>query len=212
MGFDTAGFVSADQAKRFRAAGYKFVMRYVERSQRVYDEPTPTIGDWFYPLSKKEFAWLLDADLMVGVVQRAKFRGKPYLNRQYGKDIGYAAMWCCKELGVPQGATVYVDAEWTDGPSDSQVMQFLRAWHETGPDAKMRTGTYEGYEGLTGAQWYSIPYCRSYWRSALRYLGDPQPRSWSMYQTTQQAVFGIGIDVDLITYDNKGNRPYLVAA
>jgi hypothetical protein len=44
----------------------------------------------------------------------------------------------------------------------------------------------------------------------MKYLQSPQPRGYAMFQTVQTDVHGIDTDLNVVTYDNKGDRPWFV--
>jgi hypothetical protein len=209
VGFDASTYIRPETAAKFKRAGYRFVVRYLRRDQHVNEKPDTS---WPISLSVQELTELLDAGLYVGLVQFARFHGKNYLSAEHGKQVGHNAAWNAKHLGVPEGATLFYDAEWTDSPPDDLVMAELRAWAKAVSDAGYRAGVYVGYEGLSGSQWYSLPYVRAYWASAMKHIQEPLPRGWSCFQGWEQkSVFGQVIDSDFCRYDNKGARPYFVA-
>jgi hypothetical protein len=159
---------------------------------------------------------------LVSPVQFARFHGRNYLNASSGAQIGYAAAWNCEKLGLPEGTTVWVDAEWTDNPGDAAVLSYLRAWGKAVAEAGYRPGVYVGYDGLTGSQWYGLPYFRAYWASAMRYIGYPEPRGFCMYQGLEHSaananrgrapIYGVSLDQDFARYDQRGERAWMVSA
>jgi len=218
IGFDASTYVDPTAAAQFVAAGYEFVVRYIRRDQHVNLEPA---SGWPVSLSTRELEQLLDAGLCVSLVQFARFHGKNYLGARHGAQMGHNAAWNARNLGAPEGTTIWYDAEWTDNPSDRAIMDELRAWAKAVSDGGYRAGVYVGYDGLSGAQWYSLPYVRAYWRSAIKTVRNPQPRGWSMYQGLEHCkakahrgrppVFGQAIDTDFAVYDDKGARPYMIS-
>lgn len=218
-GFDASTYVTPAAAADFVRAGYQFAVRYIRRDQHVNDKPD---SGWPVSLSRQELHELHDAGLAVSVVQFASFSGRRYLSGSAGNTFGYAAAFNARELGIPDGCTLWVDAEWTDAPGDAAVMSYLTAWGKAVAEAGYRPGCYVGYDGLTGDQWYSLPYYRAYWRSAIKYARVPYPRGWSMVQGLEHSrskasrgrpsVFGTAIDTDHVLYDDRGDRPWFVTA
>jgi hypothetical protein len=210
-GFDCSVYCGPEAAAAMKAHGYRYIARYVRRDKHVNDGPDP---DWPVSLSRQELRELLEAELLVSPVQFARFHGRNYLSADSGAAIGEAAAWNCQQLGLPEGTTVWVDAEWTDGPDPDLVLAYLRAWAEPVAAAGYRPGVYVGWEGLTGAQWYGLPKFQAYWRAGMRYLSAPLPRSYCMFQSPElkgdDAVLGLDVDTDFVTYDEKKARPYMV--
>jgi hypothetical protein len=208
IGFDTPTALNEELCEKFIQSGCKFVIRYVTRWKSYHEDPTPDIGDWFYGLSKSELETILRSGLKVGIVQA--MRMSTTLTYQNGTTVGLAALRNCERLGIPEGATVFCDAEF-DRADSQKVISYLKGWQEP-VRSKYRPGLYVGYDGLTGEQLYSLPGFACYWRAGMRYVKDPQPRGYAMWQTGQQDVYGIDVDFDYMRYDEKGDRPYFVSA
>jgi len=227
---DASTAINLETAKRFKAAGVSTVMRYIRRDKYVMEKPD---GHWPESLSKLELSWLLAAGLDVGLFQFARFNGANYLSKTAGESIGEAAAWNVKALGIPNGMTCFVDAEWYDAPTsrvkrywyNRRVLAYLRAWGRSYHAGGGRPGCYEAYDGLSGRQWYGLPKYRSYYCSAMkgpRMLGDPQPRGFCAWQGLEHSggkasrgrppVFGTAIDTGQSHYDRKGDRFYVVTA
>ena len=227
---DMSTHVDLGTAKLFKASGVSIVMRYVRRDKRVLDKPD---GDWPESLSKLELDWLLEAGLEVGLFQFARFHGGNYLSATSGAAVGEAAAWNVAALGIPEGMTTFVDAEWTDAPEsrvkrywyNRRVKAYLRAWGKRYAAGGGSPGCYEAYEGLSGRQWYKLPPFRHYYCSAMkapRMIGDPQPRGFCAWQGLEHSrskagrgrppVFGQAIDTGQSHYDRKGDRFYVVTA
>lgn len=206
-GFDTAVPLTADLCKAFLDSGYKFVIRYTPHwADCVHDNPKPDYRGWFYGLSRSERDIILESGLALGLVQMM-FQGVR-LDYQTGKDQGANLVANARALDLPEGLTLWCDGEYRPA-SDRHVRAFLNGFGK--PLAKAdHPGLYWGKEGLTNEQLYGLPYFRSYWRAGMKYLVDPQPRSYCMYQTPDQLVHGIDVDLNLMTYDSKGDRPWFV--
>jgi hypothetical protein len=219
LGFDASTYIPPDAVAKFVAAGYRYRIGYLRRDQHVNDDPDPY---WPVSLSRRELREHLGGGLLVGFVQFARFGGRSYLSRSSGLQYGHAAAVNARNLGVPQGAHLFVDAEWTDNPGQQAVLAYLRAWCEAVCDAGYRAGIYVGWEGLSGPQWYSVPHANCYWRSAMMHMRNPQPRGWGLYQGWEHSpgnadrgrppVFGQGIDPGYACYDDLGDRAWLVSA
>ncbi len=219
LGFDASTYIPPPAVSEFVAAGYQFRLGYLRRDQHVNERPDT---GWPISFSRQELAEHLAGGLLVGLVQFASFRGRSYLSTSSGLKYGHNAAFNARLLGAPEGTTLFCDAEWTDDPGVAAVMDYLRAWCRAVCEAGYRAGIYEGWEGLTGAQWYSIPHATAYWRSAMKHMADPTPRGWCMYQGWEHSkahsdrgrppVFGQAIDPDFAVYDNRGDRAWLIAA
>lgn len=215
-GFDASTYVTPDQAARLvkpqpdDGEPYRFAVRYLRRDQYVYERPDTS---WPVSLSKQELGELLSAGLAVGLVQFGRFHGRRYLSAARGASHGFNAVWNASRLGVPEGVTLYTDAEWTDSPPDSLVLDYLRAWGQAVAEAGYRPGCYIAYDGLTRQQWYGLPYYRTYWASAMHaaLLTPPLPRGYSLYQHTQRTDCGVVLDPCYSVADLRGDRPWVVA-
>jgi hypothetical protein len=132
------------------------------------------------------------------------------LTRRNGSIVGLNALDNCKQLGIPEGTTVFCDAEFNDAP-DAYVIDYLKGWQEA-VKTYYRPGLYVGYDGLSGGQLWALPGFACYWRAGMKYLAAPDNRGYSMFQTTQVDVHGIDTDLNVMTYDNKRDRPWFVRA
>ena len=97
------------------------------RWQKANDKPTPDISNWFYSLSKSEIEIILNSGMNLSIVQA--FGGRPKSHKN-GYDKGYTATHNCKKLGIPEGTTIWCDAEWHYKPSppDKEVIEYLNGW------------------------------------------------------------------------------------
>ncbi len=208
VGFDTPAALDRDLCQKFLGSGYKFVIRYVTRWKSCHEDPEPDIGEWFYGLSRSELRAILASGLRLGIVQAMKLSTE--LTYQNGSSVGLNALHNCEQLGIPEGATVFCDAEFNEAP-DAHVMAYLKGWQEA-VRRKYRPGLYVGYEGLSGNQLYSLPGYACYWQAGMKYVKVPSRRGYAMYQTVQQDVHGIDVDLNLMRYDEKGDRPWFTRA
>lgn len=218
-GFDASTYIPPEAVAKFVYAGYQFRVGYLRRDQHVNDDPDTS---WPVSMSKRELREHLNEGLLVSLVQFFAGRGRSYLSRSNGLQYGHAAAVNARALGAPEGTTLWCDAEWVDNPGTTAVMDYLRNWTRAVCEAGYRAGIYVGWEGLSGGQWYSIPHASAYWRSAMRFMAEPHPRGWSMIQGLEHSdakadrgrppVFGCAVDLDFCTYDNRGDRPWMIAA
>ncbi len=217
-GLDTASYVDRSTASVFYMSGYRFVMRYLRRDRHVNERPDLTGG--VVSLSHRELEGLIEVGFAVGLVQFAKFHGKNYLCTAYGERIGEAAASNAIQLGAPKGTTVFCDAEWTDGPTSHQIDAFLRAWQVPVRAAGLRAGLYVGAGAVdisgraapTPKALAMLPGYRSYWRACSPHIPDLPARGYALWQCLPEKVHGIEIDQDCCHDDNRGARPYLMAA
>jgi hypothetical protein len=208
-GFDCDTPVSAAHAAKFVAAGYRFVVRYVNRlSGPITGELTPL-----------ELATLLRAGLAVMVVQHVANPGW-HPTGLLGKIYGTNAARETFDAGVTQGATVWCDLEEVSRNSSiDEIIDYCNAWYDAVRAGGFEPGLYVGYGcGLTGWQLYQRLKFKRYW-SAYNLNGDNYPavRGVQMRQfaaTSSDRVPGIPFefDVNLIAQDAKGDSPVLLLA
>lgn len=221
--YDTPSKLKPLACQLLRRAGCVGVVRYVARWLTDPDSERPAYQNWFYVLSRREVGIILASGLELSVVQAAKTTGKPYLNYGYGLDLGRKAAGNCLRLGLPPGITVWWDAEWTDGPSVSQVLACGTGWAQAVAAAGYRPGVYVGYDGVSGPQWYTLARVYHYWGSAMQ-VQSPQPslarhkghnqRGWQLRQGLEQRLpvpgypGGLDVDPNLASSDDRGERFY----
>lgn len=232
IGYDASTYVTPSQAAHLADAGYEIRFGYLRRDRYVNERPDLSEGPLTWPvsMSRVELREHLDVGFVFSPVQFARFNGLAYLSDVSGHEIGGAAAWNAKSLELPKGATVWCDAEWTDCPDTwwakrrylARVIAYLRAWGEAVYSAGYRPGAYIGFQGLSAAQWYALPYFQAYWLSAMRYVKAPEKRGCCCYQGWEHSrskakygrppVYGVSLDTDFARYDMKGDRFYCVAA
>ena len=206
LGFDVNQVVGAEDARRFRAAGYDFALRYVRRT-------VPHSFD----LSKVETLSLLDAGLAVMPVQHVAPPGwlpSASLGLAYGETAGAEAT----AAGIPAGVNLWCDLEGVQtGCPPSAVIDYLNEWHEAAERAGFLPGLYIGDQcGLSGAELYKELRFRYYWM-AYNANSDvvPAVRGACMrqhpYPRSDLRVPGIAFeyDEDVIRADALGNSPVL---
>ncbi len=228
LGVDTPWTISPALAEWLYRHGYRYALRYIDR---VY--PGRGGPDWLDYLSRSELSGLIGAGLGVGVVQRAKFRGRGYLSDQYGRDMGRAAALCALRLAIPTGVTVWCDAEWTDEPSREQITDYLNGWSDAVKSEGYRPGLYVGSgcaPPLSAGDLYQLPRYKSYWQSVSRVqnvatrgfclvqsweyvLMGSTAKEWSMVPKTEENKRrGSRFDVNMSRIDNNGGRWYWAGA
>ena len=194
-GFDTAGVVSAGEAKEFAQAGYAFCLRYLSLGN--VQKP----GD----LSYNEANAILDAGLALGAVQHVLNAGW-IPTKELGTRYGTNAANNAKSIGLPQGMNLWLDLEGVKtGTQAPQTIAYCNAWYDAVLQAGFVPGIYVGAGcGLTGNQLYFKLKFQHYWKSMSR-VPDIPNRGYQMVQGfVKNKVFGVGIDSDVTKTDLKG--------
>ena len=214
IGFDTSVYVNPKYHKLLRNAGYSFAVRYIWRTKAV--NSTPNSG-WPCALSKQELTELLDSGFGVSIVQFAN-NSSFIPTKSDGTSVGEAAAYNALGLGIPVGATLWCDAEWSSTTPDSKaVLDYLNAWAEPVIAVGYEAGLYVGpNQGLTGDQLYGcLNKFNHYWKCAsiVPWVSN---RGFQMFQGAQTTLFktdsdqGLLVDQDIVCYDNKNERFKLV--
>lgn len=202
MGFDTASYVSPEVARKFKDAGFKFVMRYIRRDRHVNDEPDLSGGG--VSLSRRELDGLLGVGLGVGLVQFG-WKSCP-LTVEHGRVVGNNAADNAFDLGFPRGITIFYNGEFSGGPTWDAIKGHLNPWGHSVSAKGAEAGLYEGFFEATGRQLYwELPLFRKYWKCAM---GVPmvEVRGPALIQGVPQKLFGISVDPDLACIDGHGGR------
>jgi glycoside hydrolase-like protein len=148
-GFDCDGRsgnkLTAELAKAFRAAGYRFCLRYVPREPKA-----KTVK---YDLKADEAELILDAGLALMVVQHfpgAGWRPTGELGKSYG---AFAVKWAKEMVGLPAGVSMFCDMEGVaaDQPQ-KDVIEHCIAWHGEVKAAGYSPGLYVGDAAKLGGQ------------------------------------------------------------
>jgi hypothetical protein len=163
-GFDANTRVTAQQARAFVSAGYKFAVRYVRRS---------THHD--YDITTGELLGLLNAGLSVMLVQHVASEGWSPTG-DLGAAYGAIAAQEAAAAGYPRRCIVWCDLEGTNPTArDADVIAFCNAWYDKVREAGFDAGLYVGYgAGLTADQLYYKLKFRRYW-SAYNLNTDSVP-------------------------------------
>lgn len=203
LGFDLNTRVTLAAAKAFYQQGYRFVVRYVRRTDY---HP--------YDITPGEITDLHSAKLGVMLVQHvAPENWSP--TKALGEKYGVTAAQEAHSAGYPNAATLWLDLEGVIRSAQPQdVIDFCNAWF----DAVARVGytdpgIYIGFSpGLNSTQLYQKLKFKHYWKA---YNGPPAPivRGYQMFQgpypPPSQRVFHLEYDTDTIKHDNLGGTPVL---
>lgn len=189
---------SADQAKRLAASGVEFFVGYLGAMNKARLEAVLDAGLAFMPVT---------------------FAG------EY-KDGAADEIAQLKALGIPAGATVWLDLEGLNAwntPAD-QLMALINAWARDIKAGGWMPGLYVGApQPLTGKQLYSLGVQR-YWLGIGRCIGkdglDAYPDcGWCMRQDWHGQKLGmlwkntgVFVDTNSIQCDHKGRLPVWVVA
>ena len=210
-GFDASSYIDPPTARKLWDRGYRFRFMYLRRDQFVYDKPDKS---WPVSASRQEIEEHLAIGYRVGFYQFGRWHGRNYLTADNGRAHGYAAAWNAHKLTGLEGLTIYTDAEWTDNPPKSMIMPYLRAWGREVCETSQRAGCYRAYDGLSGRDWYGLPYYRSYAVAAGVYgcyERPPVPRGDCLIQHPQHTECGATIDKLFCAEDLRGDLPWVVA-
>lgn len=204
MGFDTSRRLTEDLAARFRTSGFRFVVRYVQRTRGVVTTPP---GEGTGSMSVAEAEAILAGGLALMPVQFAKIGLEP--SEQLGASMGDAMAWNLRRLGFPPGVTAWYDAEAIRrGTHHSIMAKHVNAWTREVEAAGYEAGIYVGpSSALTTESLYRDLELTRYWKSAS-WVPTVNERGYCMMQSLHQEVHGITVDVDVCGIDAKKGRPH----
>ena len=204
-GFDANTPLSADAAKAFHDAGFRFCLRYVGRRQMATHD-----------LSAAEARTILASGLALMVVQHVENPGW-HPTGDLGTEYGTNAAAFTQQLGFPPGVNVWLDLECVAGGTQAaDVVAYCNNWYDRVAAAGYVPGVYVGYEpGLTGQQLYSQLKFQHYWAAYNVDVSIPG-RGWQLKQSVGGGTIG-GItteayDVDTTVTDAKGGQALWLAA
>jgi Domain of unknown function (DUF1906) len=200
-GFDANTPISSQAAAEFYAAGYRFCLRYVGRTEMASHD-----------LSAQEADDILSAGLALMPVQHVKNPGwSP--TASLGAEYGANAAAFSQQIGFPAGVNVWCDLESVaSGTAASDVAAYCNEWYDAVADAGYAPGVYVGYEpGLTGAQLYGKLRFQHYWAAYnVDGISKPSPRGWQMVQSVGSGtIAGItteSYDADTTHVDALGGQ------
>lgn len=201
-GFDANTPISASAAAAFYAAGYRFCIRYVGRTQMAS-----------YDLTAAEANNILNGGLAMMVVQHVLNPGwSP--TQSLGQEYGTNAATFTGQIGFPAGINVWCDLEGVStSAASSDVAAYCNAWYDAVAAAGYVPGLYVGWEpGLSATQLYDLQF-QHYW-GAYNIDGDsiPAVRGLQMQQHEGSGGTIAGIstesyDDDVTMTDAKGGQP-----
>jgi hypothetical protein len=177
-GIDTVTTLTSESAAALKAYGFSFAIRYLG-----------SIGAF-------EVAAITGAGLLLSFVTYAD------------KWDGAATVAELEALGIPAGATIWLDVESVNEPA-TMVIGKINAWANAVSSAGYQPGLYVGAaQPLTAAELYALGVVR-YWHSMS---SVPTPScgfcQLQLYPTVQ--VAGVSVDIDVIQQDYEGRLPMLV--
>lgn len=215
-GFDCAQPVTDILATRFYEAGYRFVIRYLNRFKRVNATPRADVGGWAYSLSASERDVILAAGLALGLTQFCDTVDDAHYSSDditggNGRKLGEAMVANARGLNMPDGMHLLFDYEFAPGPSKAAVTDHLTGWGSVVRGSGYRAGLYVGCDILDADELYQLPYYDSYWQSGA-IVPEVSTRGYAMTQTPEMMLYGLDIDQDQARYDHKGHRPRFVVA
>ncbi len=203
-GFDCNHQVDDEAARALWEKGYRFAVRYVRRSA-IHD----------YDLTRDEIGRLFDAGLAVMPVQHVESERSWQPSAEKGRANGWAAASSCKQLGIPDGVTVWCDLEGTaDDAAAESVAEYCQMWHAAVRTSGYQPGLYVGWHsGLTADALYHRLAFQHYW-SSYNLNADEEPAVRGV-QMRQHAAHGqdtpaklpFAIDVDVVVGDRLGGVP-----
>lgn len=201
-GFDANVTISKASAKKFKEAGFVFAVRYLTRLSN------PARND----LTKEEVQTILDAGLALMAVQHVAREGwNP--SKSLGKTYGGNAAAHARNIGLPEGTTVWLDLEGVDNSVASDtVVEYCNEWHRAVEDGGYRPGIYVGANcGLSGDQLYFQLRMKYYWESGSR-VPDIPIRGYCMRQRiiAGDRIGNVRIDRNVVFKDSFGMTPYWV--
>lgn len=190
-GFDANTPVSSQAAAEFIAAGYRFCIRYVGRTEMASHD-----------LSAQEADEILAAGLALMPVQHVLDPGwQP--TAALGAEYGQNAATFSQQIGFPQGVNVWCDLESVSSSASAQdVIGFCNAWCAGVSAAGYVPGLYIGYQpGLTGQQLHDDLDFQHYWAAYnVDGVSTPHPRGWQLVQSEGHGTVG-GISTEAYDAD-----------
>ena len=179
-GIDTVTTLTAESAAALKADGFSFAVRY--------------LGS----IDASEVAAITGAGLLLSLVTYAD------------KWDGASTVAELKALGIPAGATIWLDVESVNEPA-AMVIGKIDAWANAVNSAGYQPGLYVGAaQPLTAAQLYALEVVR-YWHSMSSVL-TPSCGFCQLQLYPAVQVAGVSVDIDVIQQDYEGRLPMLVGA
>jgi hypothetical protein len=202
-GFDANTPLTASTAAAFYAAGYRFCVRYVGRTQMAS-----------YDLTAAEAQTILESGLALMIVQHVLEPGwSP--TQSLGMEYGANAAAFSKQIGVPAGVNVWCDLEGVSTSSAaSDVAAYCNAWAAEVSAAGYLPGLYIGWEpGLSGSQLYDLAFDHYWGAYNVDGVSKPSPRGFQLQQKegsggTIGGVSTESYDDDWTELDGEGGTPF----
>jgi Domain of unknown function (DUF1906) len=194
-GYDTDTKLTTGSASVLRRAPYPgtpsgqirqvlFLFRYVPLSG-------VSLGD----ITVAERDVILGAGWLLGLVQHV-LRPSWQADATMGTQHALAAVQAAQAVGYPAGCALGLDMEGL-GDSGAPVEAYVQGWSTVVRAGGYKTLLYVGYDdGLTAAQTLAIADYVDAWWSDFGPRSLPPPLQFSLKQSAQTTVAGIGVDPD----------------
>jgi hypothetical protein len=194
-GFDANVTLSASAARQFVAAGYRFCVRYVGRTQMASHD-----------LTAAEARDILGAGLALMTVQHVQ-AGEWMPSGALGTQYGANAAKFSAAVGLPAGVNVWLDLESVSRQAAAaDVIAYCNSWFDQVAAAGFAPGIYVGWQPmLSNAQLRDNLKFKHYWGAYNVDAVIPQ-RGWQMKQLTQKTLAGIEYDPDVTYVDGLGGQ------
>jgi hypothetical protein len=199
LGFDCDIKLTPGNARAAAAMGFKWCARYLPLFNNA-------LG---WDLEANEVGVILAAGLDLMGVQHVRRYWHP--NATLGQQDGKAAADAAKAAGVLPGVHLFLDLEDIAG-STGDTINHAAAWSSVVIAEGFRAGLYVGFAvPLTPLQLYDLPGFDQYWSDFGK--REVATRGFSIRQQSPSPIIGVGleIDVDVLTADHKGDRPYMLS-
>ena len=204
LGFDTDTVLSAENAKHFHIAGYRFCLRYLSLTTLQGS------GD----LSHDEALSILQAGLALMAVQHVRYPGWTP-TASLGTTDGTNAVTNGQAVGLPPGVNIWCDLEGVSRAAQADaVIDYCNNWYDAVAEEGYVPGLYVGYHAiLNGDQLYQALKFQHYWKSASE-VPEVKVRGYQLIQSDPNpnaTVNGIEFDKDTSQTDNEdGQAQWLV--
>jgi hypothetical protein len=150
----------------FRTLGIRTVFRYLNYHKEYRSTPCTDPRDWFKSLSTLELERDLEAGFDVGIFQRG-IGGRNSGGWESGVEAGEAAVYNARGVGVPDGATILIDCEWSDPPPKDRQRSHIEGRARAIVDGGYLAALYVSHDlALTSAELYSLRWVTGYLKSA----------------------------------------------
>jgi hypothetical protein len=196
LGADSDTKIGATEALRLKAAGLRFLVRYLSLGANESGSD----------LDKNEVTDILGAGLALMAVQHVRLPGWTP-SAAMGAEDGSHAAHNAVSAGLLAGTTVWLDLEGINGNA-TETAAYANAWNDALRAAGYDTGVYVGGGcPLDEQQLYSLLHTHRYWRSFSQ-VPNVAGRGYCMiqlYPTTN--IAGVNVDLDIIQQDYKRGLP-----